>query len=77
MYQFDAESHRQWHLDHVAALKADYVRAQRLKPEPRVVRMNRSFRLAWVSSLSMRAAWLVAVMVPIAVVAVGIKELAS
>jgi hypothetical protein len=58
----------------MAALRADYAqRVEQPRPEPRVKRMNRPIRLAWVSSFGMRAIWLLAVMVPIGVVAVGIK----
>jgi len=80
MFQYDPDFCRQRHRERVAELRADYERAQRVErvgPEPRVLRMNRSIRLAWVSSLGTRAVWLLAVMVPIAVIAVGTKAFVS
>jgi hypothetical protein len=74
MYQYDPGFSRQLHAERVAALRADYaLRVEQPRPEPRVGRTNRSIRLAWVSALGMRAIWLLAAMVPIGVVAVGIK----
>jgi hypothetical protein len=75
MYQYDPSFYRQWHQDHVAALRADYERP--MKPEPRAVRTNRSLRRAWVYSLNARAAWLMVVMVPIGLMAVGVRAFAS
>jgi hypothetical protein len=73
MYQFDPGTARQWHADHTARMRADYLRAQRVKPEPRATRMNRRVRRAWVTSLNARAAGIMVVMVPIALVAVGVR----
>jgi len=75
MHQYDPSFVRQLHEERVAALKADYGH-ERAKPEPRALRMNRSLRLAWALSLNARAIWLIAVMVPICLVAVGVKTFA-
>jgi hypothetical protein len=77
MYHYDPDFYRQCHRERVAELKADYEQpTQRVRPEPRVrMGLSRSIRLVWVSTLGARAVWLLALMAPIAVVAVGIKAL--
>lgn len=72
MYQFDPGTARQWHVDHTARMKDDYLRAQRVR-EPRAERLNRQARRAWIASLNARAAPVMVVMVPVAAVAVGAK----
>jgi hypothetical protein len=53
MYQYDPGFARQLHAERMAALRADYAqRVEQPRPEPRVKRMNRPIRLAWVSDRS-------------------------
>jgi hypothetical protein len=76
MFQYDPGFSRRLHQERVAALKADYEPLE-WKSGPHMLRGRRQLRLAWVLSLGTRAVWLVAVMVPIAVIAVGIKSVVS
>lgn len=73
MFQYDPAFYRQRHRERVAELRADYEPLVWAKSQSRVLRGRRQIRVAWAFSLSARAVWLTVVMVPIAVIAVGVK----
>ena len=71
MYLFDPDFTRRLHQERVQALKLDYQPLE-WKRAPRMKRGRRQLRLAWVASLSTHAVWLVALMIPIAAIALGL-----
>jgi hypothetical protein len=73
MFQYDSGFARRLHQERVQALKLDYQPLE-WKLAPRMKRGRRQLRLAWVASLSTRAVWLMAVMIPIAVIALGVRN---
>jgi hypothetical protein len=74
MFQYDPGFTRSLHQERVQALKRDYQPLE-WKRAPRMKRGRRQLRRAWVASLSTRAVWLMVVMVPVGLVAVGVKAL--
>jgi hypothetical protein len=63
MFQYDPGVARRLHQERAQALKQDYQPLE-WKRAPRMKRGRRQLRPAWVASLSTRAVWLMAVMIP-------------